>query len=241
MNDTRSATPPVPGPATDELRRHFRDSLRADPIGSYRDWFLAQQELRERGEEAAAGALADDLWAMLPELEFGAAEERARFFHNAGVFYGSPGPAADLARARAAFSVCIEHFAQSPDSGWEARALHNLATALSNLGTTASDLEESVGLFERALAWRNAEREIARGVTLHNMGLALRRLAGLDRARAAEHLARSAAALQEAVAIRTRHDLAEGRAASERHLSITREQMTGTQPAPASEAEPESR
>ena len=67
----------------EELRRHFRESLRADPIGAYRQWFRAQEELRERGERTSACALADDLWELLPELAFGPAEERARFFHNA--------------------------------------------------------------------------------------------------------------------------------------------------------------
>jgi hypothetical protein len=96
------------------------------------------------------------------------------------VFYGSPGPAADLSRARSAFGVALEHFAADTESGWRARAQHNFATALSNLGTTAGQLQESVALFELALAWRTAEREIARGVTLHNLGIALRRLAELE-------------------------------------------------------------
>lgn len=205
----------------EELRRHFQDALRSDPIGAYRDWFRTQEELGEKGQAELARRLADDLWELVPGLPFGAAEERARFFHNAAVFYGSPGPACDLTRARAAFRVALDHFESDPESGWEARALHNLATALSNLGTTAPELEESVALFGRALEWRTSEREIARGVTLHNMGLALRRLADLEPDRAAEHLESSAAALREAVAIRARHGLAEGRALSERQLDIS--------------------
>jgi tetratricopeptide (TPR) repeat protein len=211
----------------DEIRTHFRGALAADPVGAYRDWFRAQVELRERGDAETARALADDLWELLPSLPFGAREERARFFHNAGVFYGSPGPAADLDRARSAFAVAVGHFGADADGAWHARALHNLATALSNLGSDPADLAEAVVLFTRALVWRNAEREIARGVTLHNLGLALRRLAELEPEREAEHLAASAAALREAVAIRERHDLHEGRALSERHLALSLERLTG--------------
>ena len=211
--------------ALHDLRRYFHDALAADPVGAYRDWFRAQEELRERGEAATARTLADDLWEQLPTLSFGAAEERARFFHNAGVFFGSPGPAADLGRARRAFAVALAHFADDTESGWRARAQHNLATALSNLGASAADLAESVALFSEALTWRTAEREIARGVTLHNLGVARRRLAELEPERAAEHLASSAAALREAVAIRERHGLAEGRAHSQRHLELSLERL----------------
>ena len=211
----------------EDLRAHFRAALAADPVGAYRDWFRAQDELRERGDAGTSRALADDLWELLPALLFGAPEERARFFHNAAVFYGSPGPAADLGRARAAFAVALDHFAGDTETGWHARALHNLATALSNLGDSAADLAESVALFTRALDWRTSEREIARGVTLHNLGLALRRLSELEPERAADHLAASADALREAVAIRQRHGLAEGRALSERHLALSLERLDG--------------
>jgi tetratricopeptide (TPR) repeat protein len=213
------------GGALEDLPRHFREALRDDPVGAYRDWFRTQEELRERGESGIARALADDLWELVPQLSFGAAEERARFLHNAAVFFGSPGPAADLGRARQWFAAALEHFSAHAEDGWHARALHNLATSLSNLGATAPELEEAVALFERALEWRTAEREIARGVTLHNLGLALRRLAELDPARALDHLAKSAECLGDAVAIRERNRLAEGRAASERHLGITLDRL----------------
>jgi hypothetical protein len=205
----------------DALRRHFRDALGSDPVGAYRDWFRTQEELRERGDADTSRTLADDLWAMLPGLGIEPAEMRARFLHNAGVFYGSPGPAADLSRARSCFGAAIGHFAADPETGWHARAVHNFATALSNLGSTAAELRESVSLFEKALAWRTSEREIARGVSLHNLGLALRRLAELDPDDAAAHLEASAEALREAVSIRERHNLAEGRASSERQLELT--------------------
>ena len=211
----------------DDLLLHFRRELARDPVGAYRDWFRAQEELRGRGDAETARALADDLWSLLPSLPFGTGEERARFFHNAAVFWGSPGPAADLARAREAFAVALRHFAEDTDSGWRARALHNLATALSNLGASRDELAEAVRLFGQALAWRTSEREIARGVTLHNLGLALRRLSELEPDRAAEHLAASAGALREAVEIRERLGLAEGRAASERHLAEALERLDG--------------
>jgi hypothetical protein len=207
------------------LREHFERALRQDPIRAYRDWFRAQEELREQGEAVLARALSDDLWALLPELPFSAAEEKARFLHNAAVFYGSPGPGADLSRARRLFSAALDHFAADQDSGWHARALHNFATALSNLGDSAEDLAESERLFQGALVWRTSEREIARGVTLHNLGLARRRLAELDPGRAAVHLTGSVAALEEAVEIRERHGLSEGRAVSERQLAVTRERL----------------
>ena len=213
--------------ALDDLRRHFRATLAADPVGAYRDWFRAQEEVREHGDAETARALADDLWELMPDLPFGAAEERARFFHNAAVFYGSPGPAADLTRARRAFAVALDHFAGDADGGWHARALHNLATALSNLGVSPAELAESVALFTQALAWRTSEREIARGVTLHNLGLALRRMSELDPERETDHLAGSVAALREAVAIRERLGLAEGRALSQKHLAVSLERLDG--------------
>ena len=213
--------------ALDDLRRHFRATLAADPVGAYRDWFRAQEEVREHGDAETARALADDLWELMPDLPFGAAEERARFFHNAAVFYGSPGPAADLTRARRAFAVALDHFAGDADGGWHARALHNLATALSNLGVSPAELAESVSLFTQALAWRTSEREIARGVTLHNQGLALRRLSELDPERETDHLTGSVATLREAAAIRERLGLAEGRALSQRHLAVSLERLDG--------------
>jgi tetratricopeptide (TPR) repeat protein len=212
-------------PDLEALRRHFRQALASDPAGAYRDWFRAQEELRSSGEDETSRALADDLWESLPVLEFPSPDARARFLHNAAVFFGSPGPAADLARARGLFEEALDHFAKERDGGWQARVLHNYATALTNLGATDAELGEAVVLFERALAWRTSDHEIARGVTLHNLGLALRRRADLDPARSAEHLEASAGALAEAVAIRERQGLADGLAISRRQLAITRERL----------------
>jgi tetratricopeptide (TPR) repeat protein len=214
----------------DPLRRHFREALAADPAGAFRDWFRAQEELREECRDAEARALAQDLWELLPALPFPGSDARARFLHNAAVFYGSPGPAADLERARRLFAEALERFGDEADDGWQARALHNFATALSNLGETEAELAEAVELFERALAWRTLEREIARGVTLHNLGLALRRRAELDPQRAAHHLAGSVAALEEAIAIRERNGLVDGLAHSRRQLALTRERLEEEEP-----------
>jgi tetratricopeptide (TPR) repeat protein len=216
--------------APEELLRHFRSAFAADPAEAYREWFRAQEELRDAEGEREAGiarALADDLWEQLEELSFPAAEVRARFLHNLGVFLGSPGPASDIERSRRMFLESIELFEAGRDEAWLARAHHNFATSLSNLGTTAPDLEESLRLFDRALAWRTSEREIARGVTLHNRGLALRRLAELDPARAPEHLAESAGVFDEAAKIRERHGLADGRARSLFHRGVTLLRLAG--------------
>ena len=203
----------------------LRDALRASPAEAYRDFFRLQERLRDEGEASRARDLAQELWDVLPELAFESGEDRARFHHNVAVFFGSPGEAADLSRARKCFAVARDWWREPEDSGWHARVLHNFATSLSNLGATPEDLSEAVALFERALAWRTLEREIARGVTLHNLGLALRRLAELDREHAGEHLEASATALREAAGIRGRHGLAEGHALSLFHLGLTLETL----------------
>jgi tetratricopeptide (TPR) repeat protein len=213
------------GPA--RLLAHFREAFGGSPAAAYREWFRAQEELGRQGDVETARALADDLWEVLPGLAFESPEDRARFLHNVGVFFGSAGPAADLGRARHCYERALDHFSRHAEDGWRARALHNLASAIGNLGTKASEIEEAVALFHEALEWRTPEREIARGVTLHNLGSALRRLAGLDPARSAEHLAASASALREAVAIRGRHRLEEGLAASRASLEETLSRLQG--------------
>jgi hypothetical protein len=217
----------------ERLRAHFASGFRSDPEATFSQWFRAQEELRGRGEAETSAALADDLWDCLPELSFRSAEGRARFLHNVAVFFGSPGPASDLGRARAGFGQALAHFGEHTESGWRARALHNLATAITNLGTSREELEEAVGLFEEALLWRTAEREIARGVTLHNLGLALRRLSELDPSRAQAHLDRGVWVFEEAVRIRERHGLAEGLAASRKELEESLRRLRACPPAPS--------
>jgi hypothetical protein len=203
------------------LVQHFREAFQSTPASALRDWFRAQEELRERGDAETACALAEDLWGLLPQVRFDSAKDRARFFHNAGVFFGSPGPAADLARARFAFGETLDHFSAHAEDGWRARALHNLATAIANLSASPEELREAIGYFEETLEWRTAEREIARAVTLHHLGLAFRRLAELDPLDAPALLEQSAGAFRQAVEIRKRHGLEEGLAASARELQET--------------------
>ena len=217
--------------ASAELLGHFRSAFASDPASAYRDWFRAQEELRGSGGAEDAGiarALADDLWESLPMLPFEAPEARARFVHNLGVFFGSPGPAADLERSPPARFSKRRHSSRRPRTRRGSRARnHNFATSLSNLASTATELEESLRLFDRALAWRTSEREIARGVTLHNRGLALRRMADLDPRRSREHLAGSSRSLEEAAEIRERHALADGRARSLFHRGVTLLRLAG--------------
>lgn len=204
-----------------KLLAHFRSAFAANPVGAYRDWYRTQEHLREEGDAVTARALADDLWEQRGGLRFDSEEARARFHYNTGVFFGSPGPAADLGRARECFGAALAHFSEHGEDGWRARVLHNFGTSLSNLGTSAAELTEAIGLLEAALAWRTAAREVARAVTLHNMGLAWRRLAQIDSSRRTNALAQSAAALREALAIRERLGLEEGGAASARELDRT--------------------
>jgi len=129
--------------ASAELLGHFRSAFAADPAAAYREWFRAQEELRGSGGDEEAGiarALADDLWDSLPAIPFPDPEARARFLHNLGVFFGSPGPAADLERSRRAFLEAAAFFEASSDEAWLARANHNFATSISNLASTAAEL-----------------------------------------------------------------------------------------------------
>jgi tetratricopeptide (TPR) repeat protein len=208
---------------SEDLAAHFRKAFREDPAGAFREWYRVQEALRDEGNGETAARLADGLWEILPGLKFAGPDDHARFLHNAGVFFGSPGPAADLTRSRACFDRALAHYAGN-DESWEARAQHNLATALANLGS-AGEVIEAIGLFERALTYRTAEREIARGVTLHHLGLAWRRLAELhaEDTRVKEALQASAFALEQAAEIRERLGLSEGHALSLFHLGLTME------------------
>ncbi len=208
----------------------LRDALRAAPVAAYRDFFRLQEDLRDRGDAESARALAEELWTALPELSFESEVETARFHHNVAVFFGSPGDAADLSRARQCFDVALAWWREPEETGWHARVLHNFATALANLGTTESELDQAIDLFERALVWRTKDREIARAVTLHHLGIAWRRRAELAPESAADDLERSAHALTEAAAIRKRHGLWEGRALSLFHLAVSLERLAADEP-----------
>lgn len=193
----------------------------SSPRQTFRAFFHAQEELKESGQDEEARALADELWHTAFSLKFENRREEAEFFHNFAVFLGSRGPAADLTRSLQAFEVCLGIWNGGAEGDEVARAFHNRANALQNLGTTAEELNEAARMYERALLWRTPERKIARGVTLHNYAAALRRLAELEPHAALEHLARSEERVAEAISIRQEAGLPEGEALSWFHLGLT--------------------
>jgi len=200
------------------VRAGLSDAFAGDVSAAYREWYSAQRALTEDGETALCAALADDLWERLPELERRLGEERGRFFNNLGAFFGTPGPAASLARAEECFARSLEAWAG--DEERMARALHNRGSALAALGESAADLSRAAEALEAALGYRTVEREIARAVTLHHLGIARRKLAGRSPDETAQ-LERSAAALSEALEIRARLGLASGRASTRFQLAMT--------------------
>lgn len=206
-------------PAAERVIASFRKAFRENSEGAFREWFLLQEKLRNDGAIALARALADDLWGSSPEIAFAGEGARAAFFHNLGVFFGTAGPAASLERARRCFAIALAVWESEPSS--RSRTLHNLANALASLAKTPEDLREALAGYERALEWRTPEREIARGVTRHNMGIAWRRLAAMSPKARGEALRRAAEALREAVEIRERHRLVQGGALSAFHLGLT--------------------
>ena len=183
---------------------------------AFRDWYRAQEELAEAGESELARALADDLWGYLAATEI-AGDDRGRLFNNAGTFFGKPGVAADLGRAEACFAAALE--AWSGDEEKRGRAFHNLGSALAALASGRDDLRRAVEALESARE-RRGGHEIARAVTLHHLGIARRRLAETSEP-AGPELERSAADLREAIALRERHALASGIAASRFQLAVT--------------------
>jgi hypothetical protein len=209
----------------DELRSEFA----TDPNLAFREWFREQDRLRLEGRVEDVIAAAENLHRLLPELVFDAEDARARFFHNFAVYLGSRGPAASLERALRLFDVPLAIWTPREHPDDLARAIHNRANALQNLGTTRGEISEAVDLYERALLYRTSEeRAIARSVTLHNMGAALRRLAELAPYSRDELLSRSASVLEEAVAIREAEDLPEGKALSLFQLGLTLRAWAGS-------------
>jgi tetratricopeptide (TPR) repeat protein len=208
----------------DEAIARFRTAFTENPLAAFRLWYRFQEELRDR-DAGLCIALADDFWGQLAELEPAVSgisrDERARFFNGAGAFFGSPGPAADLARARECFRRTLLEWTREKDADAHGRALHNLASAVAALGATAAELAEAVSLYRRALELRGADREIARAATLHNLGIALRRLAELDSENSSTHLNKSRDALREALELRRRHGLSRGDASTLFQLGLT--------------------
>jgi len=200
------------------LRAELRSRLAAEPLGGFRDWYRAQHELSEAGESTVCAALAEDLWEVLSARPGGKGDVEGRLWNNAGAFYGTPGPGASLERARSCFRRALE--AWGDDGEGRARALHNLGSALASLARSEDDLRSALAAFEEALDHRDETREIARAVTLHHLGVARRKLADRSPETAADELARSVAALEEALALRGKHGLSRGAAATRFQLGI---------------------
>lgn len=215
------------GPSTRELAAHFRRTFADDPKEAFRQWFVLQEKLRDEGPGAPAGRareLAEDLWQVAPDLVFPGEPERAGFFHNLAVFLGTKGPAANLPRALEAFQIALGIWDPEQDGDDYARALHNRGNALQSLGSSPEELHEALAMYERALFWRNEKaRGIARSVTLHHMGVLLRRLSEEEPERRGEHLVRSTEVLSEALDLREREKLKEGAASTSFQLALTLE------------------
>jgi len=192
------------------LLEKFRLAFREHPRRAFREWYVFQEHLRDHDQEAGNGELAamlsEDLWVLSSELVFDSDDDRARWFHDFAVFLGSRGPAANLMRALEAFDVPFAIWNPGLDSGAYSRALHNRANALVSLGTTTDELDQAIAGFEEALRYRTMEsNSIARGASLHSLGIALRRRAELEPApqRRLEILDRSESVFAEALTIRT--------------------------------------
>jgi len=200
-----------------------------DPLGSLRRWHADLSNLAARGEAGAgpARALADAIWDRAGRFEFADPDLRARFFNGLGALLGSPGPAADLDRARRCFSIALAIWRDAGDA--RARALHNLGSALAGIGSSASDVREAIEAFDSALEWRTGEREIARAVTLHNLGTARAKLARLDPEAFRGHVEAAAEALEAALEIRERIALSTGAARTRLQLGLVRK-LAGDDP-----------
>jgi tetratricopeptide (TPR) repeat protein len=215
-------------PTRDETRgetlSRFRDAFAEDPASAFRSWYRLQEQLRHHDAELSR-ALAEDFWSRLGEIEpvvaRNSTDHGARFFNGAGAFFGSPGPAANLARSRECFRRVLREWTEERDRDHHARALHNLASAIASLGATPEELAEAVTLYHRALEFRTGEKEIARATTLHNLGVAMQRLAELDPDRSRSHLAGSVEALREALSLRRRHGLSKGDASTLFQLGLS--------------------
>src|ERR1041385_7582642 len=89
------------------LRETMRSRLAIDPAGAFRDWYRVQRELADGGDREVCRALADDLWELLAPEDRIRAEEEGRLWNNGGAFWGTPGPAESLERARGCFERAL--------------------------------------------------------------------------------------------------------------------------------------
>ena len=205
-------------PEAPALVARFRARFAEDPKAAFRDWFVLQEHLKERreeGEEKASErsrALANDLLGIRGTLVFSSNEEEGTFLHNLAVFLGSRGPAESLPNALLLFEEALHAGYGRSDLEARARLHHNRGNALQNLARSREDLLEALACYDRALAVRDATRPIARGVTLHARGLALRKLAEAepDPETRAERLRSSIHSLEESLSLRSSEGLPRG-------------------------------
>lgn len=212
-------------PAAPVLVARFRALFAQDPKAALRDWFVFQEHLRdERTEEAGetARTLASDLLGIRDTLVFSSNEEEGTFLHNLAVFFGSRGPAADLASSLLLFEESSSAGYGSSDPEAQGRLSHNRGNALQNLARSREDLLEALGCYERALAVRDAARPIARGVTLHARGLALRKLAEAEPESRAARLRSAISSLEESLSLRSSEGLPRGVEETARALAEAR-------------------
>jgi tetratricopeptide (TPR) repeat protein len=212
-------------PGAPALVARFRALFADDPRAAFRDWFVLQEHLRdENGDEAAekARALATDVLDIRETLVFSAKEEEATFLHNLAVFFGSRGPAESLPLSLSLFEESLSTGYPSRDPEAWARLQHNRGNALQNLARSREDLLEALACYERALTVRDATRPIARGVTLHARGLALRTLAEAEPASREERLRSAVSSLEESLSLRSSEGLARGVAETSRALDEAR-------------------
>jgi hypothetical protein len=200
-------------PPSPDCVASFRRLFAEDPRAAFRDWYVLQEHLRDEGtteSSALARTLASDLWDMRGRVAFSSKGEEATFLHNLAVFFGSRGPAESLELSLSLFEESLNAGYGGGDPEAWARLSHNRGNALQNLARSADDLRESLVSYERALNVRDASRRIARGVTLHALGILLRKLAESEPERRDAHLRAAIAAFEESLSLRSEERLERG-------------------------------
>jgi tetratricopeptide (TPR) repeat protein len=212
-------------PPAADLVATFRRRFAEDPRAAFRDWYVLQEHLRDEATEEAgetSRALASDLWEKRRELGFSSDGEEGRFLHNLAVFFGSRGPSESLPRALFLFEESLDAGHGREDLEAWARLLHNRGNALQNLARSANDLHEALRCYEKALTVRDGSRRIARGVTLHSLGMLFRRLAEAEPASRSAHLTAAISSFEESFSLRSKEKLERGMATTAAALEEAR-------------------
>ncbi|MGA7990555.1 MAG: hypothetical protein WCC53_03900 [Thermoanaerobaculia bacterium] len=212
-------------PEAPALVERFRAFFAGDVRGALRDWIVLQEHLRDEGGDEAAEksrALATDVLDIRETLVFSSKEEKATLLHNLAVFFGSRGPAESLSSSLLLFEESSSAGYGSRDPEARARLDHNRGNALQNLARSREDLLEALACYERALTVRDATRPIARGVTLHALGLALGKLAEAEPAAREARLRSAISSLEESLFLRSSEGLLRGAEETSRALAEAR-------------------